>query len=154
MNEADDERYMRLALEEAAAAAEEGEVPVGCVITRESRAIARAHNLRETLNDPTAHAEILALRRAAEKLGTWHLEGATAYVTIEPCCMCAGALVNARVARLVYGLPDAKSGACESLYDIPRDPRLNHRLEVRGGVLPNEAHDLLRRFFEARRTEG
>ncbi len=142
---------MRLALAEAESAIAEGEVPVGCLIVRQGRIVARAHNLRESLNDPTAHAEILALRAAARSGGSWHLEGATAYVTVEPCCMCAGALVNARVERLVYGAADPKSGACESLFNVPQDRRLNHRLAVRGGVLADEAIALLRRFFEARR---
>ncbi len=147
-----DERYMELALAEARAAAREGEVPVGCVVVRDGRVCGRAHNLRETLADPTAHAEILALRGAAQQAGSWHLEGAVVYVTVEPCCMCAGALVNARVARVVYGVADPKSGACDSLYDIPRDERLNHRLEVRGGVLQERAVGLLRDFFSRRRT--
>jgi tRNA(adenine34) deaminase len=116
-----------------------------------SEVLACAHNLRETLSDPTAHAEILALRGAAAALGTWHLDDTTVYCTVEPCCMCAGALVNARVRRLVYGVADPKSGACESVFDIPREPRLNHRLEVRAGVLAEEALDLLRRFFSERR---
>jgi tRNA(adenine34) deaminase len=149
--DSDDERYMRLALEEARQAPERDEVPVGCVVVHEGRVIGRGHNQREFLADPTAHAEVVALRQAAAALGTWHLEGATAYVTVEPCCMCAGALVNARVGRLVYGVPQPKSGACESLYSIPQDPRLNHRLEVRAGVLAEESAALLRDFFRARR---
>jgi tRNA(adenine34) deaminase len=142
---------MRLALAEAAAAMPEGEVPVGCIVVAGGRVIASAHNLRETLVDPTAHAEILALRAAASALGSWHLDGTTVYCTIEPCCMCAGALVNARVRRLVYGGADPKSGACESVFDIPREPRLNHRLEVTGGVLAAEALSLLKQFFAERR---
>ncbi len=151
MPESDDERYLRLALEEAARAHERDEVPVGCVIVHEGRVIGRGHNQRESLADPTAHAEVVALREAAAALGTWHLDGSTAYVTVEPCCMCAGALVNARVARLVYGVAQPKSGACESLYNIPQDPRLNHRLEVVSGVLAEESARLLRDFFRARR---
>ncbi len=151
MPEADDERYMRMALLEAEAAFPQGEVPVGCVVVRDGQVLARAHNLRETLKDPTAHAEILALRQAAERYGAWHLDGTTVYVTVEPCCMCAGSLVNARVERLVYGVADPKSGACESLFAIPEDERLNHRLGVRGGVLAPEALALLRRFFRERR---
>jgi len=149
----DDEHYMRLALEEARAATDRDEVPVGCVVVHEGRVIARGHNQRESLGDPTAHAEIVALRQAAAALGTWHLEGTTLYVTVEPCCMCAGALVNARVGRLVYGIGQPKSGACESLYNIPQDPRLNHRLEVRSGVLAEEARALLREFFRVRRGQ-
>ena len=147
----DDEAFMRLALEEARVAAGEGEVPVGCVIVHEGKVVGRAHNLREARQDPTAHAEIVALRQAALATGHWRLEGAVVYCTVEPCAMCAGALVNARVARLVYGVADPKSGACGSIFDVPREPRLNHRLEVRGGVLAEEAHSLLRRFFEPRR---
>jgi tRNA(adenine34) deaminase len=151
VEESADERYMRMALLEAEAAGAEGEVPVGCVVVHEGRVVGRGHNLRETLGDPTAHAEVLALRRAAEALGTWRLDGAAVYCTLEPCSMCAGALVNARVGRLVYGVADPKSGACESVFAIPTEPRLNHRLEVRGGVLAEEALALLRRFFEPRR---
>lgn len=151
MEPRDDEAYMRLALDEARAAVSEGEVPVGCVIVHEGEVIGRAHNLRETLQDPTAHAEIVALRQAASALGRWRMEGAVVYCTVEPCCMCAGALVNARVGRLVYGVVDPKSGACGSIFDVPREPRLNHRLDVRAGVLADEALELLRRFFEPRR---
>ena len=147
----DDELHMRLAIEEARLAPDRDEVPVGCVIVQQGRVIARGHNQRESLSDPTAHAEVVALRQAAAALGTWHLEGTTAYVTVEPCCMCAGALVNARVSRLVYGVAQPKSGACESLYNIPQDPRLNHRLEVRSGVMAQESAELLREFFRARR---
>jgi tRNA(adenine34) deaminase len=142
---------MRLALKEAENAVAGGDVPVGCVIVHEGRVIARAHNLREALQDPTAHAEVVALKQAAAALGRWRLDGATAYCTVEPCCMCAGALVNARVERLVYGVCDPKSGACGSVFDIPREPRLNHRLDVTGGVLADEALELLQRFFEPRR---
>jgi len=142
---------MRLALEEARRAHERDEVPVGCVIVHEGRVVGRGHNQRESLADPTAHAEVVALRQAAGALGTWHLEGTTAYVTVEPCCMCAGALVNARVGRLVYGVAQPKSGACKSLYNIPQDPRLNHRLEVRADVLARQSAELLRDFFRARR---
>ena len=148
---ADDERYMGLALEEARAAGAKGEVPVGCVVVHEGRVIGRGHNLRETLNDPTAHAEMVALRHAAAALGRWRLDGAEVFCTVEPCCMCAGALVNARVARLVYGVADAKSGGCGSVFDIAREPRLNHRLQVRGGVLADQSLALLREFFEPRR---
>ena len=148
---ADDERYMGLALEEARAAGAKGEVPVGCVVVHEGRVIGRGHNLRETLNDPTAHAEMVALRQAAAALGRWRLDGAEVFCTVEPCCMCAGALVNARVARLVYGVADAKSGGCGSVFDIAREPRLNHRLQVRGGVLADQSLALLRDFFEPRR---
>jgi tRNA(adenine34) deaminase len=148
----DDARWMDVALAEAARAAQAGEVPVGCVIVREGRELARGRNARETLDDPTAHAEVLALRAAAAAAGTWRLEGATAYVTLEPCAMCAGALVLARVRRLVYGAADPKAGAAGSLFDIVRDPRLNHRLEVSAGVGAAASGELLRAFFRDRRT--
>ncbi|MCD6416636.1 MAG: tRNA adenosine(34) deaminase TadA [Planctomycetes bacterium] len=147
----DDERYMRLALDAAREALEAGEAPVGCVVVRDGRVIGRAHNQRETKGDPTAHAEVLALRSAARAAGSWRLDGAAVYVTLEPCCMCAGALVNARVERLIYGALAPKSGACESLYRIPEDQRLNHRVQVRGGVCAEEAQALLKDFFEPRR---
>jgi len=138
---------MRLALEEAHRAPERDEVPVGCVIVHEGRVIGRGHNQRESLADPTAHAEVVALRQAAAALGTWHLEGTAAYVTVEPCCMCAGALVNARVSRLIYGCADPKAGAVSTLYELCTDPRLNHRLVVEGGVLEQECAALLTNFF-------
>ena len=147
----DDERYMRMALDEARQAVPSGDVPVGCIIVLEGNVIGRAHNLREALQDPTAHAEIVALRQAASAVGRWRLDGAVVYCTVEPCPMCAGALVNARVRRLVYGVTDPKSGACGSIFDILREPRLNHRVEVTGGVLADEALALLREFFEPRR---
>lgn len=142
-----DEAWMREALREAERGARYGEVPVGCVVVCHGKLLARAHDRRESLRDPTAHAEVLALREAARVLGTWRLEGCTAYVTVEPCPMCAGALVLARVRRLVYGAPSPKSGAVRTLYRIPEDPRLNHRLEVAAGVLEAECQALLRRFF-------
>jgi tRNA(adenine34) deaminase len=147
----DDERWMRLALEEARLAGQKDEVPVGCVVVADGAVIGRGHNLRESLADPTAHAEIIALRQAASALGTWHLDGTAVYCTVEPCCMCAGALVNARVARLVFGVSDPKSGACGSIFNVPREQRLNHRLQVRDGVLAEEALALLREFFRPRR---
>lgn len=147
----DDESYMRMALDEACEAAPSGDVPVGCIIVLEGNVIGRAHNLREALQDPTAHAEIVALRQAASAVGRWRLDGAAVYCTVKPCPMCAGALVNARVRRLVYGVTDPKSGACGSIFDILREPRLNHRVEVTGGVLADEALALLREFFEPRR---
>lgn len=145
------EDLMRLALDEAKAAARRGEVPVGAVVEVEGRVVARAHNRRETSADPTAHAEVLALRDAAAKLGTWRLEGATVVVTMEPCPMCAGALVNARVGRLVYGCSDPKAGAVYSLYNIVQDPRLNHEVEVEDGVLAVECAAILEEFFSERR---
>ena len=142
---------MRMALAEAAAAADHDDVPIGCVIVRGGVVIGRGHNARERDQDPTAHAEIIALREAAAASGTWRIEDATAYVTLEPCHMCAGAMVLGRIARLVYGAADPKAGACGSLADVVRDPRLNHRLDVTGGVLSAECGDLLRQFFAARR---
>lgn len=148
---ADDERYMQEALAEAARAAALDEVPVGAVVVREGEILGRGRNLRETRRDPTAHAEIVALREAAERAGHWRLEGAVLYVTLEPCPMCAGALVLARVERLVYGARDPKAGACGSLMDIVRDPRLNHRLAVTEGVLEERCGEILREFFRRRR---
>jgi len=146
-----DEHIMRLALVEARAALEHEDVPVGAVIVRDGIVIARAHNQRELLKDPTAHAEILALTQASAALGTWRLTACIAYVTLEPCVMCAGALVQARIARLVYGATDPKAGACESLYQVPQDERLNHRLELTPGMLAEECSEILREFFRAKR---
>lgn len=146
-----DEHFMRLALEEAAHAAEHGDVPVGCVIVRDGAVVGAAHNEREARPDPTAHAEVLALRAAALTLGGWRLIGCTAYVTLEPCPMCAGALQQARVARVVYGAPDHKVGAAGTVINPMQDPRLLHRVEVAGGCLAGEALALLRGFFGERR---
>lgn len=146
-----DEQFMRAALGEAAAAAGRGDVPIGAVVVHEGRVIAAACNERESRRDPTAHAEVLALKAAAREMGTWRLEGATMYVTLEPCAMCAGALVLARIARLVYGPLDRKAGAAYSLYNIPQDPRLNHCVEITAGVLADECSALLHDFFESRR---
>ncbi len=142
------ERMLDRIFGRARQAAAYGEVPVGCVVAREGRIIARAHDRREGLGDPTAHAEILAIREAARFVGSWRLEGCTLAVTIEPCAMCAGAIVLARVARLVYGAPSPKSGAVRSLFRICEDPRLNHRVEVVPGVLAEEAARLLQAFFD------
>ncbi len=142
---------MREALEEAEQAALVGEVPVGAVVVHRGQVIARAHNRRELDGDPTAHAEILALREAAELLGSWRLEGCTLYVTLEPCFMCAGAVVNGRVERLVFGALDPKAGAVGSLADVPGDQRLNHRPEVTGGILAEPCGQILKEFFAARR---
>ena len=143
---------MRLALAEAAAAAAHGDVPIGAVIVRDGEAIAAAGNERELQADPTAHAEVLALRAAAAALGGWRLPGTTLYVTLEPCAMCAGAIILARVPRVVFGAVDPKAGAAGSVLDILADPRLNHRPEVTGGVLADEAAKLLREFFADRRA--
>jgi tRNA(adenine34) deaminase len=143
--------FMREALKEAAAAYEKDEVPVGAVIVHEGRVIARAHNQRELLNDPTAHAEMIAITQAAGALGTWRLAGGTIYVTLEPCAMCAGAMVLARLDRLVYGSTDPKAGACGTLYNIPQDLRLNHRLEVVPGVMAEACGRVLTEFFAGKR---
>ena len=146
-----DEYFMRLALREAERAVEHDDVPVGCVIAHEGEVLAAAPNERELRGDPTAHCEVLALREASRRLGTWRLSGAVLYVTLEPCAMCAGAIVLARVPRVVYGTPDPKAGAAGSVFDVLGEPRLNHRPEVAGGLLEAESADLLRAFFRSRR---
>ena len=138
---------MNEALKEAQAAGRAGEVPIGAVLVQADNIVARAHNQREMLNDPTAHAEMIALTQASAAAGRWRLTDMTMYVTLEPCVMCAGALVLARVGRLVYGARDPKAGACGSIYDIVSDARLNHRLPVTEGVLREEASELLQEFF-------
>jgi tRNA(adenine34) deaminase len=145
------ERWMRLALEEARVAAEEDEVPVGAVIVAGGRVIASGHNQREQLNDPTAHAEMIALTQAAANLGSWRLEGCTLYVTLEPCPMCAGAILQARVPFVVWGAADPKAGAVESLYRLFEDARLNHRVEHVGGVLAPDCGRILSDFFRGKR---
>ena len=145
---------MQMAIERARIAEENGDVPIGAVIVYGDQVIGRAYNQREQLNDPTAHAEIIALTQAAAALENWHLNGCTIYVTLEPCPMCAGALVLARMDRLVYGCDDPKAGACKSLYNIVQDERLNHRLEVTGGVLAEDCSRILQEFFTQRRTEN
>jgi tRNA(adenine34) deaminase len=148
-----DEAWMRLALEEARAAAERGDVPVGAVLVAPDGAVlGRGRNRREERADPTAHAELEAMRAAAHALGGWRLDGTTLAVTLEPCAMCAGALVQARVARLVFGADDPKAGAVTSLWDLVRDPRLAHRVEVHRGVLADECAAMLRSFFDRRRV--
>lgn len=147
-----DREWMGVAIVEAERAASIGEVPVGAVLVREGEVVGRGHNRREADRNPLAHAEILAVRQAAEGLGSWRLEGCTLYVTLEPCAMCAGALVNSRVDRLVFGADDPKAGYCGSLGNLVQDPRLNHRLEVTGGVLAEECGELLRTFFQGLRT--
>jgi tRNA(adenine34) deaminase len=146
--EADELGFMRMALDIAAAGSTRGEVPVGAVIVARGQVVATAHNERETGNDPTAHAEVLALRRAATTLGSWRLTDVDIFVTMEPCPMCAGALVNARIRRLYYGCHDPKAGAVRSLYQLLDDRRLNHRVDVVPGLLGAEAAGLLRGFFE------
>ena len=142
---------MAIALEEAERAARSDEVPVGAAILRGKDVVSCGHNLTRTTSDPTAHAEVVTIRRAAEALDHGWLEGCTLYVTLEPCAMCAGAMVNARLERVVWGADDAKAGACRSLYTIHADPRLNHRLEGVGGVLMDESVALLQGFFSNRR---
>jgi tRNA(adenine34) deaminase len=148
-------QQMEMALEEAAAAAEEDEVPVGAVIVSLRRGvIARAHNQREQLHDPTAHAEMIAITQAASALQSWRLEDCALYVTLEPCPMCAGAIVQARLPYVVYGCADPKAGACDTLYQITSDARLNHRAQVIRGVMADECAAVLSRFFEAKRKLG
>lgn len=148
---ASDIDFMSLAIKEAETAFEKGEVPVGAVLVIDDKVIAVAHNTRESALDPTAHAEIIALRDAAKRTGNWRLTGATLYVTKEPCVMCAGAMVNARLRRLVYGCSDIKGGAVHSLYQILSDKKLNHQVEVVSGVLEEECAVLLKKFFKERR---
>ena len=151
MSAADDERWMRHALDEARRAPAHGDVPVGCVVVRDGAMVAAARNERELRQDPTAHAEVLAIRDSSIALGGWRLVGCTVYVTLEPCPMCAGALLQARPERVVYGAPEPVSGAAGSVVDIFRDPRLPTRIPVEGGVMAVEAADLLRAFFAERR---
>ena len=145
---------MRQALREAEQAAEEGEVPVGCVIVSEGRIIGRGHNRVEALQDPTAHAEMLALTAAASTVGSWRLEGAEVYVTVEPCLMCVGALQLARVATIFFGPHEPKFGACGSIIDAPSFPGWTHKLRVVGGILAEESASMLRAFFREKREEG
>ena len=148
-----DEEHMELALEEAALAPAHGDVPVGAVAVAGGEILARGHNERELRGDPTAHAELLALRHAAHALRSWRLDTVTLFVTLEPCPMCAGALVAGRVDRLVFAAPDAKAGACGSLYNLCVDPRLNHEVSVTPGVLADRGGEVLRRFFAGRRGD-
>ena len=149
----DNEKYMAMALQEARRGLDYGEVPIGAIVVFKGEVIARAHNLREVCNDPTAHAEMIVIREAAKKLDQWRLSGATIYVTLEPCSMCAGAMVLARPDRLVFGCDDPKAGACGSISDIVREPRLNHRMEVVRGVLEDDCRSELQEFFSRRRVE-
>lgn len=151
---AEDEQWMRLALDEAERAAAHDDVPVGAVAVRQGVVIGVGRNRREADQDPSAHAEILAIRQAAAAIGHWRLEEVTLYCTLEPCCMCAGAMVLARLPRLIYATSDPKAGAAGSIYDIVRDPRLNHRVEVTQGLMAEEAAEQLRAFFRRLRAEG
>ena len=150
----DDLTWMRLALDEARRAAEHGDVPIGAVAVLHGKVIAQAHNRREVDGDPTAHAELLTVRAASQVIGHWRLDDVTLYCTLEPCAMCAGAMVLARLPRLVYGAPDPKAGAGGSVTDLLNHPRLNHRVEALGGVLADESAALIRSFFSGLRAEG
>jgi tRNA(adenine34) deaminase len=149
----DDEEGMRAALREARAADEDDEVPIGCVIVHDGMIIGRGHNQVESLHDATAHAEILAIGAASDALQSWRLTDCTLYVTLEPCAMCAGAMILARLGRLVYGAADPKAGACGSVLDVIHEPRLNHRVEVAFGPLADECGVLLKKFFERKRRQ-
>ena len=147
----DDSRWMAIALEEARVGGLAAEVPVGAVVVRDGDLLARQHNRTRELADPTAHAEVLALREAAAQLGDWRLGGCTLYVTLEPCAMCAGAIVLSRLERLVFATPDPKAGMCGSLENIVQDERLNHKVEIESGVMAEAAAELMREFFRERR---
>ncbi|TLY41356.1 MAG: nucleoside deaminase [Nitrospirae bacterium] len=148
-----DLEYMRLALEQAGLAPALGEVPIGAVLVQDGQVLAQVHNFREVWQDPTAHAEIVAIREAAGRLGTWRLTGATLYVTVEPCSMCAGAIIQSRISRLVFGARDPKAGACGSVFNLPEERRLNHKVEVTGGVLERESQELIQTFFRTLRED-
>jgi tRNA(adenine34) deaminase len=148
-----DLEYMRLALEQAGLAPALGEVPIGAVLVHDGQVLAQVHNFREVWQDPTAHAEIVAIREAASRLGTWRLTGATLYVTVEPCSMCAGAIIQSRISRLVFGARDPKAGACGSVFNLPEERRLNHKVEVSGGVLERESQELIQTFFRRLRDD-
>ncbi len=148
------EHFMKMALEEAEAARSEDEVPIGAVIVASDRVIARAHNQREQLHDPTAHAEMIAITQAAEALQSWRLDGCTLYVTLEPCPMCAGAIVQARIPTVVYGATDPKAGAVHTLYNLLDDPRLNHRCLIVSDVLAEPCGAILTQFFQQQRRLG
>jgi len=150
----DDEQGMHAALAQAELSAEHDEVPIGCVIIQDGIVVGRGHNQTEGLNDATAHAEILAIGAASNTLGSWRLNDCTLYVTLEPCAMCAGAMILARVGRLVYGAADAKAGACGSVLDVIHETRLNHRVEVTAGVLAGECGAILKEFFQRKRREA
>jgi len=143
-----DIEWMRLALEQARKASAREEVPIGAVLVRKDQVLAQAHNFREAWQDPTAHAEMVAIREAATQSGSWRLTGTTLYVTLEPCAMCIGAIILARIPRLVFGAMDPKAGSCGSIFDLPKERKLNHRVEVIGGVLERESQELLQTFFK------
>ncbi|MBM4134397.1 MAG: nucleoside deaminase [Nitrospira sp.] len=146
-----DLEYMQLALEQARRAPALGEVPIAAVLVLDGQVLAQVHNFREIWQDPTAHAEVVAIREAATKLGSWRLTGTTMYVTVEPCSMCAGAIIQSRITRLVFGTKDPKAGACGSVFNLPDERRLNHRVQVVGGVLERESQELMQAFFRGLR---
>ena len=146
-----DREYMQIAIDTARLAPAMGEVPIAAVIVHDGQVLSQVHNFREVWQDPTAHAEIIAIREAATRLGTWRLTGTTLYVTVEPCSMCAGAIIQSRVTRVVFGAKDPKAGACGSVFNIPAERRLNHRVEVVGGLLEQESQDLIQAFFRGLR---
>jgi tRNA(adenine34) deaminase len=148
-----DLEYMQMALEQARLAPALGEVPIGAILVLDGEVLAQVHNFREVWKDPTAHAEVVAIREAAARLGTWRLTGTSLYVTIEPCSMCTGAIIQSRVSRVVFGAPDPKAGACGSVFNLPAERRLNHRVQVIGGVLEKESQELMQSFFRRLREE-
>ncbi len=148
-----DFEFMRLALEQARLAPAAGEVPIGAVLVQDGEVLAQVHNFREVSQDPTAHAEIVAIREASTRLGTWRLTGTTLYVTLEPCSMCTGAIIQSRITRVVFATRDPKAGACGSVFNLPVEPRLNHRVQVMSGVLERECQDLLQAFFRRLRED-
>lgn len=150
----DDQYFMRLALEEAQKAAKLGEIPIGAVLVQDNEIIARAHNMRETWQDATAHAEVIVIQEACKKLKRWRLSGCALYVTVEPCPMCSGAIVNGRVDRVVYGCPDIKAGGAESIFNIITNPNLNHVANVTSGVCEEECAQVMKNFFKKRRAEN
>jgi tRNA(adenine34) deaminase len=151
---AQDLTFMRIALEEAARARAVGEVPIAAVIVRKSQVLAQMHNYRERWQDPTAHAEVIAIRAVAAALNTWRLNDTTLYVTVEPCSMCIGAIILARIPRVVFAAWDPKAGACGSVFDLPSEPKLNHRVSITGGVLEQESQALIQKFFKQLRKES
>lgn len=146
-----DIEFMQMALDTARSAPALGEVPIAAVIVLDGQVLAQVHNFREIWQDPTAHAEVVAIRQVASRLGTWRLTGTTMYVTVEPCSMCAGAIIQARISRLVFGARDPKAGACGSIFNLPSERRLNHRVQVCGGVLERESQELMQTFFRGLR---
>lgn len=150
----DDQYFMGLALEEAKIAADLGEIPIGAVLVQDGEVIARAHNMRETWQDATAHAEVIVIQEACKKLKRWRLSGCTLYVTVEPCPMCSGAIVNGRVDRVVYGCPDVKAGGAESIFNIITNPNLNHTAKVMSGIREEECANVMKNFFKMRREQN